>query len=214
MHPLQRTFLSVLFAAIVCFITRGLIKDPIVLIIATWCAFALSFLVTSWIVIFSRTIPQIKKYAQKEDGSRMYVSIFTIGASFAAMGAVALLLSSSDKSPTEEVIRIALCFLSILLSWGLVHTLLSFHYAHLWYDHDKKEKDKTREGLNFPGDELPDYLDFAYFSFVVGMTFQVSDVEVQDKIFRRLVLLHAILSFLLNTFVVALTVNFIAGAKK
>lgn len=66
----------------------------------------------------------------------------------------------------------------------------------------------------FPSENIPDYLDFAYFSFVIGMTFQVSDIQITDKKIRRLVLLHGLISFILNTFVVALTVNFIAGLSK
>ena len=97
---------------------------------------------------------------------------------------------------------------------ALVNTILTFHYAHLYYDDDKTLKKQHVEVLDFPGDKDPDYIDFAYFSFVVGMTFQVSDVQITDTVMRRLVLAHALISFLLNTFVVALTVNFIAGLSK
>ena len=94
---------------------------------------------------------------------------------------------------------------SMISSWALVHTLYTFHYAHLYY------KTKGGKGLDYPGDEKPDYLDFAYFSFVMGCTFQVSDVEISSKEIRRVALFHGLLSFALNTFVVALTINIIAG---
>jgi uncharacterized membrane protein len=68
-------------------------------------------------------------------------------------------------------------------------------------------KSKHRGGLNFPGNKLPDYLDFAYFSFVIGMTFQVSDVSIVEQHFRRISLLHALLAFVFNTVIVALSIN-------
>ena len=112
------------------------------------------------------------------------------------------------------MLTVPVSFCSVLFSWSLVHTIFTFHYAHLYYDAEKDDKLQNREGLSFPKDRSPDYIDFAYFSFVVGMTFQVSDVQVTDKRMRKLVLAHGLISFLLNTFVVALTVNFIAGLAK
>ena len=94
-----------------------------------------------------------------------------------------------------------------------MHTIFTFHYAHLYYF---KNMDDTTEGkpLDFPGKTKPDYLDFAYFSFVIGMTFQVSDIEIPSRTIRRTVLAHSLLSFALNTFVVALTINLIAGLRQ
>jgi len=98
------------------------------------------------------------------------------------------------------------------VSWVLVHTLFTFHYANMYYfklnDHKSDEA-----SLIFPGKAKPDYLDFAYFSFVIGMTFQVSDVEIASQRIRRIALIHGLLSFTLNTFVVALTINLIAALK-
>ena len=124
-----------------------------------------------------------------------------------------MLVITSDKGMKDEFIIVPVSFFSILCSWALVHTILTFHYAHLYYDDDKTGNKANYGGLQFPNDDTPDYRDFAYFSFVVGMTFQVSDVQVTDKTMRRLVLAHGLISFVLNTFVVALTVNFIAGLK-
>ena len=91
-------------------------------------------------------------------------------------------------------------------------TIFTFHYAHLYYF---KDKDDTVDGnaLEFPKEDKPDYPDFAYFAFVIGMTFQVSDVEINSRIIRRTALAHGLLAFALNTFVVALTINLIAGLK-
>lgn len=214
LRPMQRIGLSILFALIVLFFIRGTIKDSLFLVISTWGAFALSYVVISWIVIISREITGIKKIAAKEDGSRLFVLLFTIITSFAAMVAVMLLVVSADKNSGHAAIRVIVSFLTVLISWALVHTILTFHYAHLFYGDDEKNRTKSGRGLDFPGNEEPDYRDFAYFSFVIGMTFQVSDVEVTGRTMRRVVLLHGLISFLLNTFVVALTVNFIAGLSK
>jgi len=86
-----------------------------------------------------------------------------------------------------------------------VHTLYVFHYAHLYYGGQQVG------GLDFPGNGEPDYVDFAYFSIVMGCTFQVSDVEISAKKIRHVAMFHGLLSFALNTFVVALTINIVAG---
>ncbi len=214
MHPLQRIMLSVLFAGAVWFGIRNIHESSLFIVVSTWSAFAFSYLITSWFVIFTRGITEIKRFAQKEDGSRVFVLIFAVVSSFAAIITVLLLVINSDKNTTDQIITVPVSFLSVLFSWALVHTILTFHYAHLYYDDDQDGGKPHRGGLDFPEKDDPDYVDFAYFSFVIGMTFQVSDVEITDKKMRRLVLAHGLISFLLNTFVVALTVNFIAGLKK
>ena len=90
----------------------------------------------------------------------------------------------------------------------MVHTIFTFHYAHMYYDNDIDQKAKP---LTFPDDDDPDYLDFAYHAFCVGSTFQVSDVQTNSKAIRRITFLHGIISFSLNTFVVALMINVLGG---
>jgi len=213
MSPLKRMFISVLVAGSALFFLWGINEPALFVAIATWCTFALSYLISTWVVIFSRSTHAIRKIAKVEDGSRVFVLIFILVASIAAMGTVFMLVIHSGKNMKDELITVPISFLSVLLSWALVHTLLTFHYAHLYYNDDPRGIKPCCGGLIFPGDDAPDYRDFAYFSFVVGMTFQVSDVQVTDKRLRRLVLAHGMVSFVLNTFVVALTVNFIAGLK-
>ena len=99
----------------------------------------------------------------------------------------------------------------MVLSWVLIHTIFTLRYAHIFYDNNKEKPEIHAGGLEFPEDAKPDYLDFAYFSFVLGMTFQVSDVQVTSKRLRRLALLHGILAFGYNTIMIALTINLIAG---
>jgi uncharacterized membrane protein len=125
---------------------------------------------------------------------------------------VGFLVISNDSLGMQESVYIPIIIGGILFSWVLIHTTFCFHYAHLYYDNEKGTE-KNDEGLAFPNEKHPDYIDFAYFSFVIGMTFQVSDVEISARKIRRLTLFHSLLSFALNTFVVALTINLIAGLK-
>ena len=214
MHPLQRIGLSFVIALLVFFLIKDSGVGMLFSIVTTWCAFAFSYIITSWMVMFSRSIAEIKKMAQKDDGSGVFVIVFTIIASFAAMVTVLMLVIASKTEDKNEILRVVICFSSVMLSWFLVHTIFTFHYAHLFYDTENNNGNNLKKGLVFPDEPEPDYLDFAYFSFVVGMTFQVSDVEVTDKKMRRLVLLHGLIAFVLNTFVVALAINFIAGLSK
>jgi uncharacterized membrane protein len=100
---------------------------------------------------------------------------------------------------------------AVIISWWLVHTVFTMRYAHLYYTTDEGKKTPLG-GLEFPGnDKEPDYLDFVYFSFVVGMTFQVSDVEISSKQIRRLAWAHGLIAFAFNTAIVALSINVISG---
>ena len=107
---------------------------------------------------------------------------------------------------------LALAGATLVLAWLFANTLFTLHYAHAWYLGDDNSGKDSR-GLEFPGDDpMPDYWDFAYFAFVLGMTFQVSDVEVTSKRLRRLALLHGLLAYFFNIGVVALTVSLVASA--
>ena len=178
-----------------------------------WDVFALSFIICSWVVFFTRPVADIIKQANKEDGSKLFVMISILVSSFASMFTVLLLVISKNQPANRVLISIILAISGMMVSWIMVHTIFTFHYAHMYYF---KTQDDTPggEALDFPGEKKPDYLDFAYFSFVIGMTFQVSDVEISSRIIRRMALAHALLAFALNTFVVALTINLIAGLKK
>jgi len=214
MHPLQRMAISILFVAITILFLKHRHYSGLLTAVCSWCVFAFTFVATSWVVLCTRTLEEIKKYAKKEDGSRIYIIMANILTSFAAMIAVLVLVVDKNRSTSEDMFTVPACILAVVLSWVMVHTIMTFHYANLYYDDDEEKKKDNRGGLEFPGDEAPDYFDFAYFSFVVGMTFQVSDVQITNKKLRKIVLGHGLISFALNTFVVALTINFIAGLSK
>ena len=97
--------------------------------------------------------------------------------------------------------------LSVVLSWMFLNTMFAIHYAHGFYG-DMGDK---HSGLEFPDTKEPDYWDFAYFAIVIGMTFQVSDVQITSRYLRRVALLHSVISFFFNVFIIAITVNIVAG---
>ena len=218
MKPLYRVLLSALFSGIAFLFIRTTDLNNTMIGMVLWDVFALTYLINSWIVIFTSETHHITKRARQEDGGRVFVFLIVVVSSFASMITVLLLIISKDTESIPKTVYLPVTICGILLSWLMVHSTYTFHYAHLYYDTDEGST-KCNAGLEFPKNEdddkpdEPDYLDFAYFSFVIGMTFQVSDVEISSRVIRRKALAHGLISFILNTFVVALTINLIAGLK-
>ena len=212
MNPIHRVVMSLFMTLIALIFIRQTHYNNMMIGIMMWDVFALTYLLSSGIIFFTSSTENIKKRASKDDGGRLFVFLIVVVASFVSMVTVTMLIISKDTENISKIVYLPVIISGMLLSWIMVHATFSFHYAHLYYDVDEGEE-KSAEGLDFPGEKNPDYLDFAYFSFVIGMTFQVSDVEISSRIIRRQALAHALLSFVLNTFVVALTINLIAGLK-
>ncbi|HEY9262883.1 DUF1345 domain-containing protein [Chitinophaga sp.] len=216
MHPMERILVSLGLTAVVfatLFFARTSLH-PLIMYVMLWDVFAISYITTGWIVFYNRSVDEIRKWARVDDGSRMFVSFSVVIAAIASLVIVLLLMLSKDISGGSKLVYLPVAITGMLASWTMVHTTLTFHYANLYYDDDEKDVTKHAGGLEFPGEKSPDYIDFAYFSFVIGMTFQVSDVEISRRMIRRTALAHGLLSFALNTFVVALTINLIAGLKQ
>ena len=183
------------------------------IILFTWISFASTIILLDWIIIATSHPREVRKIAKLQDFSRIAIFLFVLAASLASMGAIVYLLKSAKGHPGVSVNdHILLAIVAVIISWWLVHTIFTLLYAHLFYDTDTDDG-RAREigGLEFPGKEDPDYLDFVYFSFVIGMTFQVSDVEISSRQIRRFALLHALLSFAFNTAILALSINVISG---
>ena len=212
MPPVQRVIVSIVIALIAFIFIRQTHYNYMMIGTMLWDVFAFTYLITSGIIFFKSSTNDIKARASREDGGRLFVFLIVVVASFASMVTVTMLIVSKETADISKAVYLPVIISGMLLSWIMVHTTFSFHYAHLYYDYNEGEE-KNEEGLDFPGEKNPDYLDFAYFSFVIGMTFQVSDVEISSREIRRQALVHALLSFVLNTFVVALTINLIAGLK-
>lgn len=212
MKPWHRLMISLLLPAITYFFIRHAAIHPLMKFMMVWDVFALSYIVLSFIIFFTHSTRQIRHKATTDDGSRFFVFTLVLISAFASMFTVLLLMLSKEITDSENL-YIPVAVAGMLLSWIMVHTTFVFHYAHLYYGDDIPGSKRKQEGLSFPGENEPDYIDFAYFSFVIGMTFQVSDVEINSRVIRRTALLHGLLSFGLNTFVVALTINLIAGLR-
>ncbi|MBV9963780.1 MAG: DUF1345 domain-containing protein [Parafilimonas sp.] len=214
MHPLQRILLSLFITAITYILTKGKFSSLIACMFL-WDIFSFTYLISSWIVLAKRSVPEIRRLAKKDDGSAAFVFLLIVVSSFASMFAVLFLMIEQSNASSKDNLYLPVAIAAMLLSWLMVHSIYAFHYAHMYYDNDRKNPDKDAYGLEFPEEDAkPDYIDFAYFSFVIGCTFQVSDVEISSPKIRRVVLFHGLLSFALNTFVVALTINLIAGLSK
>jgi uncharacterized membrane protein len=206
-----RLYLSLLIGAVTFFFIRHVPSVPAVTLII-WIAIALSIIILDWITILSAHPKDIRKVARLEDSSRFTIFLFVLVASLASLIAMYLLLKST-KGESEETVTgyIFLAMTAVVVSWWMVHTVFTMRYAHLYYNTDEGKKTPIG-GLEFPGDDKnPDYLDFVYFSFVVGMTFQVSDVEISSKQIRRLAWAHGLIAFAFNTAIVALSINVISG---
>ena len=152
-------------------------------------------------------VEHIRGRASREDEGRVAILVLTAAAALASLAAIFALLGSAAGPPARRPPQnVALALATILLSWTFVHTIFALHYAHEFYD-------ETAGGLAFPGgDTEPDYWDFVYFSFVIGMTSQVSDVAVTCKPIRRIAAAHGVLSFVFNVGVLSVTINLAANA--
>jgi uncharacterized membrane protein len=154
----------------------------------------------------------IRRRAAVQDEGRFTILVLVVASALASLVAILVELSGANRQPAQ----LALAGVTILLSWTFMHTIFALHYAHEYYGERGTEKaaESTAKGggLNFPGGETPDYWDFVYFSFVIGMTSQVSDVAVTSRPLRRLVAAHGFVSFIFNVTLLALMVNIAAGA--
>jgi uncharacterized membrane protein len=153
-------------------------------------------------------VHRMRRRARLQDEGQFGILILTAVAALASLVAIFALLGSSSAG-MRSAADLFLATITILLSWAFTHTIFALHYAHEYYD----ENDGKGGGMQFPGDEPePDYWDFMYFSFVIGMCAQVSDVTVSCKPIRRTVFGHSVASFIFNAALLALTVNIAASA--
>lgn len=207
-----RLLIAAIASGVTCYFSAQHNETPATILI-TWVAFTVTVLIMDWIIILTSHPKEVRKIASLEDSSRTLIFLFVIVASVMSLGAIILLLQSTKGQSGDGIaFPVILSLASVIFSWWLVHTIFTLRYAHLYYS-TKKSEDKTKpsQGLNFPDEDEPDFLDFVYFSFVIGMTFQVSDVEISSRPIRRLALFHAIVSFVFNTAIVALSINVVAG---
>jgi uncharacterized membrane protein len=177
---------------------------PITRMLIGWDVGVLVFIVAAaGLMAQCASVDQMKRNAAAQDEGAYAILMLTAAASIASIGAIFAQLAVIERSDYGTYGTLAVG--TIVLSWFFIHTIFALHYAHDYYGGGRMG------GLNFPGDDKPDYWDFVYFAFVIGMTFQVSDVGVTQKSIRRMVVAHGVLSFFFTTAFIAMTVNIAAG---
>lgn len=173
-----------------------------------WDVLALGFGTWTWLSVWRLDPAAAEAHAKLEDPGRDQADLVLLGAAIASLIAVGLVLfGASGASGDGKYVQASLAVASVFVSWALVHTVFTLKYARLYHT-------GTPGGIDFHDDTAPDYRDFAYLAFTVGMTFQVSDTDIKAKPIRRAVLRHAWLSFPLVTVIIATSINLVAGLAK
>lgn len=202
----SRTFAAIAVGIVVALLLPASLRFETRLLIG-WDSFVASYLILVVVTVLRGGIGHIRRNAALQDDGRFLILLVTALGAFASIAAIVIELGAKDKGPLE----LTLATLTIALSWAAVHTTFALHYAHDYY-----RDDGSPGGLDFPSDgdhkEDPDYWDFVYFSFVIGMTAQTADVGITDRTIRRTVIAHGIVSFIYNAALVALMVNIAASA--
>lgn len=170
------------------------------------------YLILSAAMMWLSTTEHIERRARELDISLAeIVGLTVVATAFSLIAAAQVLGAAGARGGTDASLHIVAGVATIVLSWFFVHTLFAIHYAHEFYNEDPVHKGKALGGLNFPDEKQPDYWDFVYFAAVVAMTCQVSDVTIDRRDMRHLVTAHGVISFFLNTVIVALAVSIAAS---
>lgn len=176
-----------------------------------WDAAAVVFLAWTWSSIWPRTARQTRELATRDDPSRGVADLVLLSSAVVSLGAVGLaLFGAGNLRGTAEVVRVLVGVASVGLSWAVVHSVFCLRYASLFYAHGGGI-DFSEPGRPAGQHDGPDYADFAYLAFTIGMTYQVSDTPFTGPRMRRVALRHALISFLFGTVILAATINLVAG---
>lgn len=188
-------------------------------VVVGWVGFAATDLTLILLGMWQADTDDIRRVAASEDLPRMQAFVLVVGAALASLGAVVGLMGSlKGISKDLRVLHVVLSVAAVVLAWTLVHLLFTLRYAHTYYDADEETGQDTG-GLVFPDDQcnegdpklMPNYVDFAYFAFIIGMTAQTADIGIGNRELRRIALLHSLIAFVFNTAIVALTIGSIGG---
>jgi uncharacterized membrane protein len=180
-------------------------------LVASWDVGTLAYLGLAWTIIGSSDANSTRAHALAQDTSGYIIFLFVLAAACASIVAIGFVVGTiKGLAFWPKAWHLALTIMALMSSWLLIQTVFGFHYARAYY-RDDRQYPAGSGGLAFPGGADPDYMDFAYYSFVVGMTSQVSDVQAISPTMRRLTLLHGVLAFAFNIAVLALSINTIAS---
>jgi uncharacterized membrane protein len=170
-----------------------------------WDTIAVTVLLAVWPLIVTFDCERTAALSTREDETRGTAGLLELGAATVSLAGVFYALQqATELEGVARAVMTATAMLTIAVSWTLVNTVFTLRYAHLHFT-------SKAGGVDFHGETPPDYRDFAYLAFTVGMTYQVSDTELRDPAIRRLVLRQALLSYLFGAFIIAATINVVAG---
>ncbi len=176
-----------------------------------WCVGVTLYLALAWWLCVRFDAQRTRKRAQAQDEPSIVLFLLMLLTTLACVGAIVVMMKQGKGlSGTDHVLYIAMPVLSLVASWFFIQTMFAFRYAHRYYQ-EAMQHEPDGPGLEFPGGLDPDYFDFLYYAHVVGMTSQVSDVQVTSREMRRLTLVHSVLSFGFNMLILALSINVVAG---
>ena len=177
-----------------------------------WVVGVFVYLLLAWRLSVSFDAQRTRERAQAQDEPSIVLFLVLLLANAACVAAITVLMQQSrDLAGLNKVLHIGLSVTALAASWLFIQAIFTFHYAHRYY-YEEKRNEPDGPGLVFPGGLDPDYFDFLYYAHVVGMTSQVSDVQVTSREMRRLTLVHSVLSFGFNMLILALSINVAAGA--
>ncbi|MEH1167278.1 DUF1345 domain-containing protein [Micromonospora sp. CPCC 205539] len=184
----------------------GLLLSARLAPLAGWDAAALTWLVVIWHKLWRLDAANTERVASYEDPSRAIRDVLLLIACLASLLAVGLVVGSAHAAPPglRRDAYGGLGVVSVLLSWLVVHTVFTARYARIYYT-------GPNGGVNFNQPQPPCYSDFAYLAFTIGTTFQVSDTNLTSNEMRRTALRHSLVSYLFGAFIIAVTVNLLAG---
>jgi uncharacterized membrane protein len=202
-HSIVRVIVMMI-VGIVVGVTAGILGWWTIAPTLGWSAAALVYSTWVWIKIHGFDAAETRSHATREEPSRSVADALVLILGIVSLASVALvLIPAASTNGIERGLLAALAIVSVALSWILLHTLYTLRYARLYYAEDG--------GINFNQTAPPSYTDFAYFSFTLGMTFQVSDTNIGSSVIRATVLRHALLSFVFGSVILATTINLVAG---
>jgi uncharacterized membrane protein len=183
--------------------------------ITAWDAGASFALLLMFIGLRRSSAETIQRRALRQDAGKWAVLILSLVAATASLAVIASEMPVvKSASGLEQAMRVLFVIFTVILSWAFIHTMFALHYAHDFYmeaDLSAVQPSSASPRLIFPGGKMPMYGDFLYFSFTIGMTFQVSDVQIVDAEMRRIAILHGATSFFYTTGILALAINLVAG---
>jgi uncharacterized membrane protein len=201
----HRLFIGLGVAAITLGISYQTIALPIRILI-TYLSYSLTINALAVVTMSNLHPSETRQTYKLQDQGRFFILIFAVSAAFASLFAVVFLVDMVKQTdPGHLKLYAGLSVVTVISSWTLLHTLFTLRYGHMYY------RSNPGTGLNFPDTKSPDYQDFAYVAFGIGMTSQVADVGPSNQRFRRIVLQHSLISFGFNTLIIALSINVVAS---